>query len=310
MKTEKRFDILTIADSCVDLIVSGSDIVPEFNQKEKLVDAYNLEMGGSCLIFACQSAKLGLKTSIIGKVGQDSFGDLILKNLNDSTVNLDYMTRSDSEKTGITIHLNTGSDRAMLTYNGTLDSITKKDIPEKILSQVRHFHIGSYFLMKKIQGSYPDIIQKLKNYGATISLDTNWDPSEQWASGLDDILPNVDIFFPNEKEVLAISRESNLAKAVDKLSIIIPVLVVKRGKEGAECYFKGKKCSAPSLDIQVVDTIGSGDSFDAGFLYGYLNNRDLPTCVKMGCICGSLKAQSIGGTKGQPHLDDLLKYLK
>ena len=81
---QKQFDVLTIDDLCVDLIMTGATIVPKFGQKEKLVDDYALKMGGSYSIFTGQTAKLGLKTTIIGKVGQDIFGELILKTLQQS----------------------------------------------------------------------------------------------------------------------------------------------------------------------------------------------------------------------------------
>jgi len=308
LNSSKSIDVLTIGDCCVDLILSGGDVVPEFHQKEKTVGNYLLEMGGSNTIFASQAAKLGLSTAVIGKIGDDAFGNLIVDRLADAGVITEYIIKESSLKTGITVHLATSDDRAMLTYTGTIDAIGIDDITPFLLESTRHFHIGSYFLMHKIQSHYSEIIKTLKEHGATISLDTNWDPSESWNDGLVDILPMIDVLFPNENEAMAIARENTIEDAIETLKSIVPVLVVKRGKDGASVHAGNETFTAPAIKVPVVDTIGAGDSFDAGFLFGFLNNIPLVECTRIGCICGSLKTREAGGVKGQPRLVEIEKY--
>jgi sugar/nucleoside kinase (ribokinase family) len=306
---KKKIDVLTFGDLGVDLIVNGKDVIPEFGQKEKLVDDYSLEMGGSCSIFACQTGKLGLCTAVVGTVGADQFGELIINTLKASGVSTGYIKKDCRQKTGITIALNKVEDRGMLTYNGTMDGVEIEDIKDELLKTVKHLHIGSYFLMKKLQPHYPQIVKKLKSYGATISLDTNWDPEEKWDSGIWDIMPYVDIFFPNENEAMAITKENSPEKAIEKLKPVIPVLAVKRGKDGAVVYAEGKTYYSPSIDVVKVDAVGAGDSFDGGFVYGYLSGKSVEECARIGCICGSLNTRMEGGSKGQPLLAEMLKYL-
>ena len=114
--SEKKYDIITFGDLCVDLLMSGRDVTPEFGQVEKIVDDYALEMGGSCSIFACQAAKLGLRVGILGRVGPDDFGRLILRRMNESGVDTRHVMVDPSLKTGVGIALCRGSDRAILTY--------------------------------------------------------------------------------------------------------------------------------------------------------------------------------------------------
>jgi len=306
---EKKYDVLTFGDLCVDLIINGRDVVPEFGQKEKLVEDYFLEMGGSCSIFACQAAKLGLRAAIVGKLGKDQYGKLIYDTLKDAGVSTDYIVFDENLKTGLSVALNKVDDRAILTYNGTIDEVGPEDISDELLRSTRHLHIGSYFLMKKIQPHYPSIIKKLKEAGATISLDTNWDPEEKWASGLHDILPLVDIIFPNDNEAKAITGESDTDNAIMKLREIIPIVVVKKGKDGAVAYKDDKVYAAPAIDVPKKDAVGAGDSFDGGFLYGFLSGKSIEECLRIGNICGSLNVRCVGGTKGQPRLDEVLKYL-
>ncbi len=305
---EKSIDIFTVGDLCVDMILSGNDVVPEFGQKEKLIENYSLEMGGSCSIFACQAAKLGLKTVIVGRIGRDIFGEMICQTLQSAGVITRYILQDPICKTGITVILNTGKDRAMLTYSGTIDAVERGDIPEQLFESIRHLHIGSYFLMRKIQPYYCEMVKKIKKYGGTISLDTNWDPDEKWDSGIWDILPYIDVFLPNENEIKAITGKDDLKEAVSELEGMIPVIAIKKGKDGAEVYADGKVYHAQALPVEVVDAVGAGDSFDAGFLYGYLSGAGIQECLEFGCICGSLSTRAAGGTKGQPDLKELLDY--
>jgi len=306
---ERKIDVLTFGDLCVDLIVSGGDVVPEFGQKEKLVDNYSLEMGGSCSIFACQTAKLGLKTAVVGRVGTDSFGELVCGTLEEAGVSTALIKRDLTKKTGISIALNKIDDRAILTYSSTVDGVEREDVTDELLRSVKHLHIGSYFLMKKIQPHYPDIIRKLKKYGATISLDTNWDPEENWDNGIWDIIPYVDIFFPNENEAIALTRETTAEKAIEKLKRFIPIIAVKKGKDGAVAYFQDKIYYAAALNVVKADAVGAGDSFDGGFVYGFLSGKSIEECNRIGCICGSLNTRMHGGTRGQPDLSEVTKYI-
>lgn len=307
---EKKIDVLTFGDLCVDMIINGKDVSPEFGQSEKLVEDYTIEMGGSTSIFACQTAKLNLRTAIVGKIGDDEFGRKIHESLKDAGVYTDYVTVDSKLKTGVSLALNNGNDRAILTYVGTIDAVYMEDITEDMLKNVRHFHIGSYFLMKNIQKHYPEIIKTLKRYNATISLDTNWDPEEKWDNGIWDILPYVDIFFPNLKEAMAITKKNSAMDAINELKKIIPIVAVKQGDQGAVVYSQGKTYYADSLESRVVDAIGAGDTFDAGFIYGFLTGKSIEECAKIGCICGSLNVRKAGGIKGQPNIEELNRFLK
>lgn len=304
---DKTIDVLTLGDLCVDLILRGADIVPEFGQKEKMLDNYSLEMGGSSSIFACQCSKLGLKTTVVGKVGNDIFGELISGTMKNCGIDTSLVIKDKCYNTGISVQLDKTEDRAILTYGGTVDAVGIDDIADELLRNVKHFHIGSYFLMKKIQPYYPDILKKLKEYGATVSLDTNWDPEEKWDSGIENILQYIDIFLPNENEAMAITRTINIEEAIGILREKIPVIGLKKGKEGAVLYAEDQIYSASAPDVSKVDAIGAGDSFDGGFIYGFLKGRTLVKCLELACFCGSMNTRACGGTKGQAWLDEVIQ---
>lgn len=305
---EKEIDVLTFGDVCVDLILSGKDVVPEFGQTEKLIDGYSLELGGSCCIFASQTAKLGLKTVLVGKVGRDQFGKFVMDTFKDVGIETDNIIVTEKEKTGISIALNKGHDRAILTYNGTIDALGIEDINEELLKKTRHLHIGSYFLMKKLQPHYPEIIRKIKSYGATVSLDTNWDPENKWERGLWDIIPLVDMIFLNENEAMAITKCDDLTAAIEKLRKLVPAVVIKQGENGAQLFSDEGAYASKAIEGPVADTVGAGDSFDGGFVYGFLTGKTKKECLDIGSICGSLNTRQYGGVKGQPLLKELLQF--
>lgn len=303
-----RFDILTVGDLCVDLVVSGLDVTPGFAQQEKLVESYDLMMGGSCSIFACQAAKLGLRVGVIGVVGADPFGELILQTLKDSGVDTSLIRVDGTVKTGLSVHLQQGQERAILTYLGSMVTVPPQEVTAQI-DKTRHLHIGSFFLLSQLQAHFADIAAQAKACGATVSLDTNWDPSEKWDGGLAKLLPLVDVFLPNEAELLAISRCSSVPEALDHLKDMVPMTAVKLGQQGAIGQHQSERLKLSVPSVPVADTVGAGDNFDAGFLYGFLQQRPLNECLAVACACAVASVQKPGGIQGQLNADSLKKQL-
>ena len=299
---DRQYDIITFGDLCVDLIVTGGDIVPRFGQIEQLVDDYTLEMGGSCSIFACQAAKLGLRVGILGRVGDDGFGRLILRRLEESGVDTRHVAVDATLKTGLGVALCQGNDRAILTYMGSISALRPADVSDGFLASARHLHHGSFYLHTGLRPRIPEIFGRARALGLTTSLDPNWDPDERWDASLSDALPLVDVLLPNEQEARFISGRTSAAEAAAWLRAQgVSIVALKRGEDGATAY-----ADEGAIDCTVRpaapggDSVGAGDSFDAGFLAGWL--RGLPTrrCLEIGCACGRSVASALGGVEGQP----------
>lgn len=305
--TEPTYDVLTIGDMCVDLIMDLGDAVPQFGQVEQWVPDYFMEMGGSACIFACQTAKLGLRTGIFGRIGPDPAGALMLKRLRESGVDTDLVIEDPSLKTGLGVALcKPDGDRSILTYGGSLNAVYPEDITDDFLRLGRHLHYCSYYLQTNLLPEIPRILARASALGLTISLDTNWDPAETWDGGLREAIGQADLFFPNENEALAITRRGDLDSALAMLHAWGQpelIVVVKRGAEGALVSAGGAQTSVPVQPVEhLVDTIGAGDSFDAGFLTGWLRGLPLADCAALGNACGRASTQARGGIQGQPTL--------
>ena len=302
------FDILVAGEINPDLILGG-DVAPEFGQVEKLVQSASLTVGSSSAIFACGAARLGLKVAFIGVCGDDLFGRFMLRQMQERGVDISYVIIRQGGQTGLSVILNRGADRAILTYPGLIAALRASDIPEALLQDSRHLHVASYFLQTSLQPDLPELFRRARAFGLSTSLDTNYDPSETWA-GFDELLSVTNVFLPNDKEALSLSGAVEVHAAVDSLGRRVETLGIKLGSEGALGARSGEKARVASIPVNVVDTVGAGDSFDSGFLYGYLNGWSLEKTLQLACVCGGLSTQRAGGTDGQPTLEETLNFLK
>jgi sugar/nucleoside kinase (ribokinase family) len=302
------FDILVAGEINPDLILSGN-VTPEFGQVEKLVDSAALTVGSSSAIFACGAARLGLKVAFVGVCGDDVFGRFMLDEMAKRGVDVSNVTLLPGEQTGLSVILAQGGDRAILTHSGLIAALTAEAVTDNLLRQSRHLHVASYFLQTALQPGLPDLFARARAIDLTTSLDTNWDPSGKWR-GFDELLRLTDIFLPNENEALALSGTSTLEAALHTLCQKSQVVAVKCGGRGALAGRRDEITHAPALPVQVVDAVGAGDTFDAGFLYGWLNGWSLEKALSLAAACGSLSTRAAGGTFAQPTLNEAMKYVQ
>jgi sugar/nucleoside kinase (ribokinase family) len=192
----------------------------------------------------------------------------------------------------------------MLTCAGTYAEITGEWVRRTgLLDGVGHLHLCSYFLLAAVRPSWEETLPWLRKKGVTVSLDTNWDPAEEW-DGLEALWPHVDVFLPNAQEALAISRETTVAAAALYFEKHLPLTVIKDGADGAWLCRGGDPEHFPVppdllAEAPVVDTTGAGDSFDAGFMTAWLDGASPADCMARALRCGTRSTQRMGGLKGQ-----------
>jgi sugar/nucleoside kinase (ribokinase family) len=303
-----NLDVLVVGELNVDLILRG-EVTPEFGQTEKLVDDATLTLGSSSAIFACGAARLGLQVAFIGKVGADEFGRFVVRSLEDRRVDVSRVVVDPEIKTGLSVILSRGSDRAILTHLGSIAALRYDEIDPSTLASARHLHVGSYFLLDALRPDMPALFKAARARGLTTSLDTNYDPAETWNGGLSAVLAETDIFLPNETELCAIAGEDDVAAALSKVAGQVPSVAVKLGASGAVARQGENVVQAEAYPLTVVDSTGAGDSFNAGFIYGYLQGETLPAALRLGCACGSLSTRAAGGINAQPTLAETMSLL-
>jgi sugar/nucleoside kinase (ribokinase family) len=223
---------------------------------------------------------------------------MALDRLGESGVDLSKVAKAQTgTNTGATILLNHGDHRRILTYPGTMFEMNRADLDIAYLASARHFHLSSLFLHRALQPDLPELFRELKSRGLTLSLDTNDDPEDKWDGVLPQLLPYISVLLPNRGELCRITRRDNLDEALDELSSIVPIIAVKCGADGAIVQSGGKRTRVPGISVRPVDTIGAGDSFNAGFLAAWLSGQTVEECARAGNITGALATQRPGGTE-------------
>jgi sugar/nucleoside kinase (ribokinase family) len=309
---ERDTDLFVIGDVNPDILVVAEDAVPEFGQVEKLVEVVRLTVGGSSAITACGAARLGLRVAHGGVVGDDLLGRAIVDALRERGVDTSTITLEPSIPTGATVILGKGDHRALFTATGTIDRLRAEDVPRQALRHVRHIHAGSTAIQPRLRPGLPDLFRDARRAGATSSFDTNWDPDRRW-QGVEHALAACDIFFPNAREAMLISRRDDpleaalqlvrMAEAAGREPAAGPLTVaVKLGADGALAVRGREALRLPAPRVEVVDSTGAGDAFDAGFVYGFLDGRSLGESLALAVACGSLSTRAIGGVDGQATL--------
>jgi len=293
---ESPFEVLVVGELNVDLILNGLTRMPEVG-KEILADAMTLTLGSSSAIFASNLSSIGARVSFLGKVGHDLFGDLVVDRLRAKGVGTELILRTRDHATGATVVLNRDEDRAMVTYMGAMEHLTLDDLDAEKLRGARHLHFASVFLQPGLRQDVAALFQRAKACGLTTSFDPQWDPSEGWDLDLAAILPHVDVFLPNEQEVMHLTRKSEVKEAMAALRPHANMVVVKQGNRGALGMSAGTLVFSPSfLNRDVVDAIGAGDSFDAGFVSRFIEGGSMEECLRFANLMGAVSTTAAGGT--------------
>ncbi len=302
-------DLLVIGDLNPDVIVAAPGLRPEFGQVEQLVDSATLVVGGSAAITAIGAARLGMRVGLCAVVGPDDLGRLMTGRVVEAGVDIGHVRVHSSTPTGMSVILNRGDDRAVLTSTGAITALTAADLERVSDRPARHVHVASFYLMaREFREGLRDTFRRLRAAGTTTSLDTNWDPDERW--DLSAVLGETDLFLPNEAELTAIAGTPILDRAMETLADSGCDVAVKRGRAGGVALIDGRLVRVtrpPAVDF--VDAVGAGDTFNAGLLSGRLLGRDPAESLAMAVIAGTLSTGAAGGTGGQPSRDDVDAWL-
>ncbi len=291
-----RFNVTIAGELNLDLILYGlpAELPPE---RELLAGDMALTLGSSSGIVAHNLASLGTRVGFQSLIGEDSLGQIAVERLAQSGAEISRVRKSKSVGTGLSVILQREGWRNILTYSGAIAKLGLDDLDLDYLCDARHFHLSSYFLQTSLRPHVPELFRRLKNAGLTISLDTNDDPEDRFEGDIRQVLRQTDIFLPNRREACRIASTDDLDVAIKMLADIVPLLVVKLGAEGAIAVRGGERIEAPGLNVKVVDAVGAGDSFDAGFLHAYLNAKDPKDCLAAANAAGALCATRTGGTE-------------
>lgn len=291
-----QFDVTLAGEANLDLVFYG--LPRELPvERELLASDFSLLLGGSSAITARNLSTLGSRVGFISQAGNDDFFNACRRELQDAGVDVTHVVPPrDQIKTGVTVFLQHGDVRRAFTYEGAISQLRFEDLDLNYLASAQHFHLASFFLQQSLQPDAPKLLASMQKAGLTTSLDTNDDPSDKWEGPVSETLRHVDIFLPNAREACRIACEEDAEEAAKKLADKIPTVVLKLGSRGALAFHRGERFEASAITVTSVDTVGAGDSFNAGFLHAFTRGASIEQCLHFGNICGAFSTTAPGGT--------------
>lgn len=300
--------VLVAGELNADLVMTGLPSLPMLG-RELVGTGFRMTLGSSSAITAVRLATLGLPVDFVGWVGDDEMGRYVVQQLEAFGVGVQHIRTIAGAATGVTLVLTYPRDRAMLTYPGVMADFNGQGINHDLLSAYTHLHVGSFFLQSGLQAQLPNIFRLAHEGGLTTSLDSGWDPAEQWLINpyLQPTLTMADWFFPNESEATALT--DGVWNPVKLSEQVGGKLVIKRGADGATAVYPPTRelVNCPALPVEVVDTTGAGDAFNAGYLYATLTGQANP--LSFAIACGAQAVTQVGGTTNAPTAAELNEFI-
>ncbi len=261
---------------------------------------------GAPSIFIDTVAKLQTPCGIIAATGDDDFGKCIRKRLENDGVNCSHMTVSSKLSTGVAfVSYQDNGDRTFIFHIGNAAS-GEIIYPHEMPQNVGIFHVMGCAMMPSAQ-MCDAMLKAVEHYyeqGALISFDPNIRVESLRGQNLQALLAPVmqrcSIFMPGVEEMLAVTSESSIDTAIDKLfqNPVLKVIVLKDGGRGCHVITRTEKFSVPACHVEVQDSTGAGDSFDAGFLTSYLNGKSLLECACNASATGAINCAAFGPMEG------------
>lgn len=293
--SKRKRDVLVVGELNVDIILNKINKMPQPGQEQR-ADEMNLTMGSSTAIFAANLSKLGSAVSFFGKTGDDAYGNFMIDALTSHNVDTQFIITDPQLKTGATIIFILEKDRMNVTHPGAMEHLTQDEVPDHVLQSARHIHTSTIFFQPALKKGLKELFSRSKNLGLTTSMDTQWDPEELWDLDLENLLPHLDFFLPNETELLHLTGSATINDALNSLSHHKTCIVVKCGKKGAILQHQNQRMTVDALHVpNIVDTVGAGDSFNAGFIHAFLKGKNLKTCLKEGTRTAAVSVTEAGG---------------
>jgi sugar/nucleoside kinase (ribokinase family) len=308
MTLDNKFDISVVGELNLDLILYGLPGHFELD-RECLASNLSLTLGSSSAIFAHNFALLGNSVAFHSAIGEDPLGKICLERLEQSGVDVSAVRRFPAQQTGLTVILPQPEKRFILTYPGVMAEMRFEDLDLRRVFHAGHLHLSSFFLQKALRPRAADLFRLAKQAGLSTSLDTNDDPEDRWEADVLEVLKWVDVLLPNEQEACRLARVDDPLLALNVLAAEVPLVVMKRGERGALARRGSEIFESTSLAVAPVDTIGAGDSFDAGFLHQFIRGAPISACLEYGNLAGALSTTRSGGTEAFRDTRHRLEFL-
>lgn len=277
-----------------------------------LVDRIELHSGGCAGNTAIGLSRIGIPASVIGKVGDDGFGDFFLSAMASEGVDAGGIVRDDSANTSSTMVLVHGDgERSFIHYIGANGTLRSEDVDLDRVASAKVLHVAGALLMPALDGEpTAELMAHAKSRGVTTSLDTVWDGTGRWMKALAPCLEHVDYFLPSIDEARMLSGVDTPEDVAQFfLARGVGVVALKMGEAGCYVANGNEALRVPAYEVSPIDATGAGDAFAAGFLAGVVKGWNLRETARFANAVGALCTLAIGTTAGIRGMDETQQFM-
>ena len=305
-------DVLSLGIYVVDVLGRPIDQFPE-KGKLALFDELEIHTGGCANNTALVLARLGISAGAMGKIGPDTFGNLILQTLTDTGVDVTGMRQDAEVSTSFTfVAIASDGERTFYHYIGANGELCEADLNWEVIKTTKILHIAGALVMPRFDGApMANVLREAKRLGITTSLDTAYDATGKWMETLEPCLHHVDIFMPSIVEAQQLTGMSECREMAQffRNNYNIQTIAIKMGENGSYVSTPETELSVPAYPVKAVDATGAGDAYVAGFLAGTIMGWELEATAELASATGAACVTAIGTTAGIQNLEEILKIV-
>ena len=306
----KKYDATIVGLYVLDILGRPVSEIPKGGDLA-YIDELRLTVAGTAGGTIIDCAKLGLSTLAVGAVGDDEKADFVVSVLEKFGADTAGFKRIKGVPTSSTIlNIRPNGERPALHLRGACDHFLPPKKEKLDIFDCKVFHLGGTGLLKKLDGSVSvELLKDAKENGCI----TTWDLIGATESTIDivkPLLPHIDYFMPSIEEasiMCGLDDPNDIAKYY--LDNGVTNCVLTMGGEGSLFVNKDETIKTPAFDINVVDTTGCGDAFDAGMITSLINNFDLEKSLKFATTTSGLVATGLGSDAGIIDFDDTINKM-
>ena len=289
-------DIIVIGDINVDVNFT----IPAYPVpgNEAIATTVRMHTGGSGVNTAIALSKMDMDVGFIGRVGQDTLADQVLADLRAAGVDCTHIQTDPNVSTGLVfIAVTADGERTMFSARGANAFTDAGMINANCFDQCRWVHLSGYSFLSHHQYEATMVALDLAENSpyTRVSLDVSTEPALRACTKIIEVLSRIDVIFPNEAELTLLSKGRPINESLDYLlDQGVHAIVTKCGHKGSILALDGKRTRMPAFDVEVEDTTGAGDSFDAGVVLGRLIGLSWEASVALGNALGGLATTQNG----------------
>lgn len=281
-----------------------------------LCDEIRPSIGGCAANTGIGLQRLGVQSAVIGKVGQDGFGDMVCNTLRAEGVDFSGVRFDAQAATSATmVTVRSDAERAFIHSVGANATMRPEDVDWSLMAEAKLLHIAGHFLMPGFDGGpCREVLQEAKNRGLLTSLDTAGHPTAAWPATLLPLVPLLDYMVPSYSEA-AHCVPSEFSQSPQSVARYFRdegagIVALKMGEAGSYVLAGEQEWELPAYKVKAVDATGAGDAFAAGFLAGVVRGFALPKCAQLGNATGAFCVTRLGTVAGIRSMDETLQLIE